>query len=82
MERITDKMLAITYECRSDLKELEQRIQSYQENKALTAEEYDNYKNLMKECHESIRKKIYLLVTMLETESTEILDIVESRKTG
>ncbi len=80
MKSITDDILKITYELRDELKVLEERINHYDNNKALNEEEYKVYKMLLEKCHDSLRKKIHLLATILETDSTEILDIVEQKK--
>jgi len=80
MQRITDEVLKVAHACRDELKQLEQRTSHYSDNKTLNEEEYAAYQALLKECHDSMRKKIHLLTTMLETDSVEILEMVRDRQ--
>ncbi|WP_421781201.1 hypothetical protein [Kiloniella litopenaei] len=76
MTLITDKMLELTLECRNDLKQFEDQVANFSKYKNLTLEEYEQNNLLCLDFHDRIKRKIHLLTTMLETNSTDILDMV------
>lgn len=80
MERITDKIQELVQTFRGDLKQLEQHIAHFEGKSALTEEEHLLFKSMIQECHDSMRSKVHLLTTMLETDSAEILELVQQRE--
>jgi hypothetical protein len=76
MTLITDKMLEITLDCRNDLKLFEDQIASFSKYDSLTKEEYRQNNLSCLDFHDRMKRRIHLLTTMLETDSTDILNMV------
>jgi len=69
MHHQTQEILSLVYHCQADLKQLDEITQAEQISRAT-----------LKDCHEALRDKITLIATILETGSTEILEMVEQKR--
>ena len=79
MERVAKEMIAMVNELRKDLDQLEKAIHYCQANKALNQKEYQSYKMLIEEYQMSMKEKLHLFITMLRTDSADILNIVKQK---
>ncbi|WP_085902063.1 hypothetical protein [Kiloniella majae] len=81
MTLTTDKMLELTLDCRNDLKLFEDQVANFSKYSSLTKEEYEQNNFVCLDFHDRMKRKIHLLATMLETNSTDILDMVTQPST-
>lgn len=79
MNRIVNEIKPLVASLRDDLRQLEKRISHYQDNHELNPEEYSFYKSTLDECYASMRNKMHIITTMLETDSAEILEMVKQK---
>lgn len=79
MERLIKEIQPLVASLRNDLKQLDKRINHYNDNLELNPEEFAFYKGTIDECHAEMRNKMHILTTMLETDSTEILEMIMQR---
>ncbi len=76
MTRTADKMLEITEACRSDLRLFEDQIATFSKYHSLTKEEYQQNNQSCYDFQNRIKRRIHLLTTILETNSTDILNSI------
>lgn len=80
MERVVNNLQKFITACRTDLDKLEKALH---DPKAIDQDpskiQYDFFAPTIKECHLSMRNKLHMLTTVIETNSTEILDLIKHR---
>jgi hypothetical protein len=79
MSPVIDKTRELVKDIRNDIRQFGKHIASCEALHSLDGEAFTHHKSLLKEHHGSLRQKVHLLETILETDSTEILGIVEQK---
>lgn len=82
MTVLSPRALELTHQLKDELHHFDQIMELFEHNVSLSKGDYTLYKSLLKESRDIMGIKTNLLITILETHSEEILDIVIAEREG